>query len=183
MKVGARSSLRRASGAIPFSVFALILFGALTCSHEFESGHGFTMRLPSEVVAETAHSKSEGRYVDVRHRTQPKCLFGRIESFVPLDPREYFRRLNEETDLTRRRPFLQEDARPRTYGSVLAAPVLAFDEGEGRHLPAVVGAFLVREQLWIAWLYQRCDVEAQRRTALSLLESIDVRAERDLNAR
>ncbi len=183
MRTRTRLLLRRASGAIPSSLFALLLFGAPGCSREFETGHGFTLRLPSEVVAETAQSKSEGRYVDVRHRMQPKCLFGRIESFVPLDPREYFRRLNEETDLTRRRPFLQEDARPRTYGSVLAAPVLAFDEGEGRHLPAVVGAFLVREQLWIAWLYQRCDVEAQRQTALSLLESIDVRVERDRNAR
>ena len=112
--------------------------------------------------------------MDVRHREKPRCLYGRLEQFLPMEPRDYFIRLNHETDLARKRPFLKDKARPTAYGRVLLANVEAYDEESGKHLPAVVGAFSVREMLWIGWIYIRCDEEALRKTAIGLLETVDV---------
>lgn len=145
------------------------------CGRVVDTQHGFSLRVPSDISVESLKSKAEGALVEVRHRSQPNCLYGRLESFVPLEPRDYFRRLNEETDMARTRPFLEEDARPRAYGRVMLARVNAYDEDKGKYLPAVVGAFSVERTLWIAWIYLRCDDPSYQKKALDLLESVDVR--------
>lgn len=145
------------------------------CGRPFPTPHGFSLRAPADVILESVSTKAEGGFLNVRHRTRPGCLYGKIESFLPMQPQAYFLRLNQETDLARKRPFLKDPARAVAYGRVLVARVEAYDEDAGRHLPAVVGAFSVREMLWIGWIYVRCDERALTKTAIELLEAIDVR--------
>lgn len=144
-----------------------------SCGQRVDTTFGFSVRTDGNIQVVPLVSRTEGNVVELVHRAYPRCLYGKLEAFGPDTAVEYFRRLNEETDLARRKPFLQEDASPKSQGSLYLARVRAYDEDLKSYQPAVVGAFPVRGKLWIGWLFVRCRDEEMMAAAEQLLYSVD----------
>ena len=156
-------------------IFCVCTFSSGCLREEFQTPYGFILaKFPDlEIMASAETQSSPGaRYISIRHGKRPECLLGTIEPFMPMAPADYFQRLNDETALSGKRPFLENDAIVSRIGKVFYSQVSAFDDETGKYGPAVAGAFQVREELWIAWIRSKCnnleDIELARKIVMSI---------------
>ena len=160
--------------------FALLLclLAVIACKRAGrDTGFGFWLDAGQELELLIPSTSSDTnqikeRFLTIRHRSRPACLSGTIEPFGAVSAESYIKGVNSETDLSRKKPFLERKAHFEDQNSLKVALVRAFNEDRQAYESAYLGIFTVKKELWVAFIRWNCPEPTYETLARSLLYSL-----------
>jgi len=146
--------------AICTLILVLNQFYCVKKENRYKSALGFSFLIPDEIeISDTVNVRTAPKTgnISIRHKINPECLNGSIEPFLPISPEEFFENLSNERNLSGTHTYLQKKAEITEKNGLFSAEVSYYNEDSHDYKPAVIGAFELKDELWIVMLRWDCD--------------------------